>query len=450
MTYQPFPAFRDWPVDFDPSVVDAYAEQLLRAKAIATPEALNAALSVALRSAAVETGAIEGLYTSDRGFTRTVATQAAAWELLADERGPNVRRSINDQIAGYEYVLDAVTRQRLPEITENWIRELHTTICASKDTYRVFLESPRGWQDQPLPKGEYKHFPNNPTNLATNEIHEYAPVLDTPEEMRRLLEQLSTPEFEAAHPVIQAAYAHYAFICVHPFADGNGRVSRALASVFLYRNPGVPLVVFSDQRDSYLDALGDADKGNPHPFVHFIEQRVIDTVNLVARALTTDVTHDNPDVAGISSVVASLNQPLLLAGERLVQVCLPRLRAAIDALHLPSQIRMTITGPHSHSASVKIPPSYTQLPEGGIWIRAKFRSTDQWVRSEVVMADGPEMTPQLLIIPDDDAEPLAVRRSDIDPTETMYLDALLAQWAAGEANRLAHRLNEALTQQGHA
>lgn len=54
--------------------------------------------------------------------------------------------------------------------------------------------------------------------------------------------------FASSHPVVQAAYVHHALAAVHPFAEGNGRVARALASVFLYRGVDVPLVVFSDQQ----------------------------------------------------------------------------------------------------------------------------------------------------------------------------------------------------------
>lgn len=70
-------------------------------------------------------------------------------------------------------------------------------------------------------------------------------------------------------------------MCVHPFADGNGRVARALASVYLYRAPGVPLVVFSDQKALYLDALEVADAGQPAQFVRFIGDCAIDTVEMV-------------------------------------------------------------------------------------------------------------------------------------------------------------------------
>ncbi|MDR1449110.1 MAG: hypothetical protein LBI84_02705, partial [Propionibacteriaceae bacterium] len=65
MSYQPFPAFTDWAVQFDPSAVDRYAERLQRAKASASEEAQRRALEIATRYAAVDTGALEGLYTTD-------------------------------------------------------------------------------------------------------------------------------------------------------------------------------------------------------------------------------------------------------------------------------------------------------------------------------------------------------------------------------------------------
>ena len=65
--------------------------------------------------------------------------------------------------------------------------------------------------------------------------------------MHRLIEQIRTPEFEAAHPALQASYCHYAFVVIHPFADGNGRVARALASTFFYQGAVDPV---GDLRES--------------------------------------------------------------------------------------------------------------------------------------------------------------------------------------------------------
>ena len=69
-----------------------------------------------------------------------------------------------------------------------------------------------------------------------------------------------TPAFEQAHPVLRTAYAHYALVVVHPFADLNGRAARALASTFLLQAQQIPLVIFADQRNEYLDALTAADR----------------------------------------------------------------------------------------------------------------------------------------------------------------------------------------------
>jgi Fic family protein len=278
VSYRPFPSFAAWAeLEINDAVYDPYADLLASARAGAAPTAMTAAVDRATRFAAIDTGAIEGLYEVDRGFTRTVATEAAAWAALATTRGDQVKNAIYDALDAYELVLDLATRsERLTEVS---IRGLHEVICRSQETYAVYTAA--GRQEHPLPRGEYKRFPNNPTNLRSGEIHDYAPPVDTPAEMHRLVRELSSPGFEAAHPVLQAAYAHYAFVCVHPFADGNGRVARALASAYLYRSPGVPLLIFADQKDPYIDVLEVVDAGDPRGFVHFMLQRVLDVIDLI-------------------------------------------------------------------------------------------------------------------------------------------------------------------------
>ena len=114
-------------------------------------------------------------------------------------------------------------------ISEAAIRALHSQVVEGQKTYRVLTSV--GWQDQPLPKGQYKVLPNH-VRRRDGEMHSYAPVDITPEEMHRLVVELRSKEFLAAKLVLQASYAHYALVSIHPFAYGNGRVARALASVF--------------------------------------------------------------------------------------------------------------------------------------------------------------------------------------------------------------------------
>jgi Fic family protein len=249
--YLPFPSFAEWTASkVDLSSFDGYAAALDGLRADGSG-ALARAVDFATRAAAIDTGAIEGLYEVDRGFTFTVAHGVAAWEQVIAAREPVVRRSFEDALKAYDYVLDLATSHT--EISEVAIRQIHEIICAGQETYRVWTSL--GWQERPLPKGRYKDDPNNPVSRSTGEVHGYAPPIDVSAEMSRLVAELRTGLFAAAHPVLQAAWAHYALVAVHPFPDGNGRVARTLASVFLYRRPGVPLVIFADQKAAYLDAL---------------------------------------------------------------------------------------------------------------------------------------------------------------------------------------------------
>ena len=99
--YNPFPAFTEWKLSqFDTTDFERYTKLLADAKSSATPDALTKAMMTAARYAAVDTGAIEGLYTVDRGFTRTVATQATAWEVVMESRGQHVRPAFEDALRG--------------------------------------------------------------------------------------------------------------------------------------------------------------------------------------------------------------------------------------------------------------------------------------------------------------------------------------------------------------
>lgn len=57
------------------------------------------------------------------------------------------------------------------------------------------------------------------------------------------------------HPVEYAAIAHYRFVSIHPFRDGNGRTARLLMNLLLIR-AGYPIVVINNQiRNDYINAL---------------------------------------------------------------------------------------------------------------------------------------------------------------------------------------------------
>jgi Fic family protein len=115
--------------------------------------------------------------------------------------------------------------------------------------------------------------------------------------MARLVAEMRSDSFLAAHPVLQAAYAHYGLVVIHPFADGNGRVARALASAFTYRAISMPIVILSEHKEAYLDALESADKGEYQVFVDFMAARSFDTITMVAEATKGELSSQNADNA---------------------------------------------------------------------------------------------------------------------------------------------------------
>ena len=279
--YKPFPTFAEWAAQTSVNSArwDRYNTSL-NSRAEFSPEILKRAREIAKRFAALDTGAIEGLYEVDRGFTYTVAFETAAWEVELAKRGENVRPLFEAQLHAYDYVLDLATKAE--PISEAAIRVLHEEVCRAQSTYRVMTAV--GPQEQALTKGRYKALPNH-VRTRDGVDRSYAPVDVTPMEMARLVNEMRSEDFLTAHPVLQAAFAHYVLVVIHPFADGNGRVARALASAFTYRAISMPIVILSEHKETYLDALESADSGNYQSFVDFMLDRSLDTIQLVEESL---------------------------------------------------------------------------------------------------------------------------------------------------------------------
>ncbi|MES2213179.1 MAG: Fic family protein [Pseudomonadota bacterium] len=78
--------------------------------------------------------------------------------------------------------------------------------------------------------------------------------------------------FEAHHtidPVLKAGIAHFWFVTIHPFEDGNGRIARAIGDMALARADGIPNRFYSLstqielERKAYYDHLENQQRGTP-------------------------------------------------------------------------------------------------------------------------------------------------------------------------------------------
>ena len=84
-------------------------------------------------------------------------------------------------------------------------------------------------------QGKYRHQQVVLKNTATGEIaHRPPPAIEVPYLMTDLIDWLNHPPARQTHPAIRSAISQYILVAIHPFIEGNGRVSRAFATIPLY------------------------------------------------------------------------------------------------------------------------------------------------------------------------------------------------------------------------
>lgn len=106
-------------------------------------------------------------------------------------------------------------------ITEGLVHEIH----------KHLVDGVRGGEGGP---GMYRRVQNYVINSATREVtYTPPPPEDVPPLMQEMVGWLR--EESAVHPVLIAGIAQYQLVHIHPFLDGNGRTSRLLSTLCLYR-----------------------------------------------------------------------------------------------------------------------------------------------------------------------------------------------------------------------
>jgi Fic family protein len=140
-------------------------------------------------------------------------------------------RSRDEQeVAGYAEAINLIfdSYDQIP-ISENHIKQLHRILLkySSKDTRH---------------RGKYKKLPNHVEAFDHNGkslgvIFETAPPFDTPMKMEALVSWTNRSfEQNDLHPLLIIAIFTVHFLAIHPFQDGNGRLSRILTTLLLLQN----------------------------------------------------------------------------------------------------------------------------------------------------------------------------------------------------------------------
>ena len=164
---------------------------------------------------------LEAHHTTHIEGTRLTIEEAAG--LLAGEDVPGVDSDDRRELLNYRDAFELVSTY-LNEggpITERLILEIH----------RHLVSGVRGGSAAP---GKYRRVQNYVINSATGEtIYTPPPAHDVPILMRELVSWLNRPT--DIHPVIASGIAQFQLVHIHPFIDGNGRTSRLLSTLCLYR-----------------------------------------------------------------------------------------------------------------------------------------------------------------------------------------------------------------------
>ncbi len=135
------------------------------------------------------------------------------------EADPDDVRELLNYKKAFEFVSDYL--EDGGPITEGLVREIHKRL----------VEGVRGGAAAP---GEYRKIQNYVVNSTTGEIvYTPPPAHDVPIMMTELVDWLN--QEQEIHPVLASGIAQFQFVHIHPFLDGNGRTSRLLSTLCLYR-----------------------------------------------------------------------------------------------------------------------------------------------------------------------------------------------------------------------
>jgi Fic family protein len=228
----------------------------------------------------------------------TLTYSETALLLIFDETKGNHTLREYEEMKSHDVALQLIQEWAVDSerpLTEINIKNLNEIILV-KPFYKDAI-TPDGQKTRRQIKiGDYKEYPNS-VQLANGEVFEYASVSETPILMGELIDWYRT-EVEKAelHAVALAALLHYKFVRIHPFDDGNGRISRLLMNYVLLKNSLPPVVIKSSDKRNYLSALNSADAGDIHSFIDYISKQLIWSLELSIKAAKGESIEDPDDM----------------------------------------------------------------------------------------------------------------------------------------------------------
>lgn len=225
------------------------------------PEELEKLVEIAKIQSTEASNAIEGI----------VTTNTRIRQLVEEKTTPKNRDE--QEIAGYRDVLSIIHESfdAIP-ITQNYILQLHKIMYSH-------MNNPMAGRTKNVQNYISASYPDGHTEILFTPLAPY----ETPEALDRICEEynrvIGNLELE---PLIAIPVFIHDFLCIHPFNDGNGRMSRLLTTLLLYRSgfyvgKYISLEAkIAENKDLYYDVLRQSQHGwhegneDVVPFIKYI------------------------------------------------------------------------------------------------------------------------------------------------------------------------------------
>lgn len=183
-------------------------------------------------------------------------------------------KSVNEHLEvinhkqGIDYLKSIIDKKI--DLTEELIKEIHHIVLKSIDD---------------LEAGKYRR--HNVRIMGANLIPPQSIKVNN--KMLEFLNWYYENKFNLPIPVL-AAQIHYKFVCIHPFIDGNGRVSRLIMNLILMMNGYPPAVILKVDRKKYYRVLNEANMGRNEPFENFIGRSIERSLIIYLNSIKPDLS----------------------------------------------------------------------------------------------------------------------------------------------------------------
>ena len=244
----------------------------------ARKDVLKTLLEIAVIQSTDASNRIEGIFTSNERLK----------ELVTQKAEPTTRNE--KEIAGYRDVLATIHENyEFIPVTPNTILQLH------RDLYSFQASGIGGhWKNSDNVIAETDQFGKKRVRFTP------IPAFETPEAVERLCETYhEAVQQEVYDPLLLSMLFVFDFLCIHPFNDGNGRMSRLLTLLLLYRQGYIVgkyislEMLIEKSKQTYYEALQESSNGwnagrnNYIPFLRYM----LGTVIKAYREFEDRVTH---------------------------------------------------------------------------------------------------------------------------------------------------------------